>query len=76
MAEPSNDDSLVALRGHFQRFDQDGNGYIDVNEFREVLRALGEDPPTSVVELNFAAIDTNEDGVVNFSEFSKWWLDQ
>ncbi len=76
MDPSSKNDSLETLRSHFQRFDKDGNGYIDVHEFQEVLRALGEEPPTSVVELSFAAIDRNEDGVVNFSEFSKWWSDQ
>lgn len=76
MSDELNRRQLVELKEVFKRFDKDQNGYIDLDEFQEVLHALGEDPPDPVVEFNFSVIDQNEDGVVNFQEFSKWWLDR
>ena len=44
-------------------------------EFQQLLRALGEDAPAETLSLQFAAIDSNGDGAVQFEEFVEWWLD-
>ena len=59
----------------FVRFDKNGDGLVDENEFRKILQTLGEDSSDEVLSLEFAAIDTNTDGVVGFQEFMDWWLD-
>jgi Ca2+-binding EF-hand superfamily protein len=59
----------------FARFDADKDGLIDEQEFREILRTLGDDPSNEVLSLNFAAIDSDSDGMVNFRELMRWWLD-
>jgi Ca2+-binding EF-hand superfamily protein len=63
------------LRRLFARFDADRDGLIDEQEFREILETLGDAPSNEVLSLNFAAIDSNSDGMVNFHELMRWWLD-
>lgn len=60
----------------FQRFDANGDGLIDEAEFAEMLTSLGWDSPEELRSLEFAAIDTDADGLVGFDEFSNWWLDR
>jgi Ca2+-binding EF-hand superfamily protein len=60
----------------FERFDKDGDGSIDEREFGEVLDTLGWDSPPEVRSLEFAFIDDNSDGEVEFQEFAEWWLDR
>jgi len=63
------------LRETFSRFDDDKDGLIDEGEFLIILQSLGEDPLNEVLSLEFAAIDANADGMVDFTEFKAWWLD-
>jgi Ca2+-binding EF-hand superfamily protein len=64
------------LRILFERFDANGDGLLDEREFGELLNELGWDSPAEVRSLEFAAIDNNLDGLVEFDEFSDWWHDQ
>jgi len=66
------DDELLEL---FNRYDIDGDGFVDLYEFLHIVRELGEDPSREVLKLEFTAIDANDDGVVDFAEFSDWWRD-
>ena len=66
------DDALFRL---FTRFDRNGDGLVDIAEFRAILEALGDSPSHELVSLEFAAIDMNSDGMVDFREFKGWWLD-
>lgn len=57
----------------FHRFDADGNGTLSFNELREVLLQIGisaHDIPAV-----FGGMDTNHDGVVEWTEFVKWTWD-
>ncbi len=60
----------------FERFDTNGDGLIDEAEFGEILASLGWDSPVELRSLEFAAIDSNADGLLEFQEFADWWLDQ
>ena len=63
------------LQRLFERFDVDQNGRVDEREFRKILEALGESPSDEVLSLEFALIDKNSDGLVDYREFAEWWLD-
>ena len=65
-------DALLRL---FTRFDTDGDGLVDESEFRQILQTLGGDSSDEVLSLEFAVIDTNSDGMVEFQECIEWWLD-
>ncbi len=65
-------DTLYRL---FTRFDRNGDGLIDEDEFRKILQTLGWSSPDAVLDLEFAMIDVNSDGMVEFDEFAAWWLD-
>ena len=61
------------LRSQFDEFDKDGNGKIDLSEFRELLTTLGEQMEPAAAEALFDGVDSDETGLVDFEEFSKWW---
>lgn len=60
----------------FKRFDTNEDGLIDEKEFGEILESLGWDSPPELRSLEFAAIDGDDDGLLEFQEFAAWWLDQ
>jgi len=55
----------------FQRYDKSGDGLLDVDELRQVLRALGSFT-NHEVELVCTDLDTNRDGDVSLEEFKAW----
>ena len=57
------------LRAAFTCFDLDGNGVIDLNELRHVLRSLGANEEDAARIL--AAADRDGDGSVSFDEFAE-----
>ena len=67
------DEKLVKL---FRRFDANGDGMIDEDEFGQMLADLHWDSPPEMRSLEFALIDQDADGLVGFQEFADWWLDQ
>ena len=54
----------------------DKDGLIDETEFGGMLDDLGWESPAETRSLEFAAIDGDLDGQVDFQEFADWWLDQ
>jgi Ca2+-binding EF-hand superfamily protein len=52
-------DKTDALFRLFVRFDTNGDGLVDENEFRKILQRLGGNSTDEVLSLEFAAIDTN-----------------
>lgn len=71
----SSTDKTDALFRRFMRFDTNGDGLVDENEFRKIIQELGGNSTDEVLSLEFAAIDTNTDGMVGYQEFKNWWLD-
>ena len=60
----------------FRSFDRNGDGLIDEQEFGRLLESLGWDSEPEVRSLEFAAVDSNYDGLLDFREFADWWNDQ
>jgi Ca2+-binding EF-hand superfamily protein len=67
------DGSPDTLRQEFDRFDADGNGWIDEDEFAALVRALGVTFTPEKVAIAFMAIDVNGNGRIEFGEFTSWW---
>lgn len=59
------------LLAEFQRFDIDGNGAIDCDEFCQILPSVwGLDVSRTEVEAMIAKVDSNDDGHIDFEEFT------
>ena len=68
-----NGESSDPLREEFDRFDADGNGWIDEDEFAALVRSLGVTFTAEKVAVAFMAIDVNGNGRIEFGEFKSWW---
>jgi Ca2+-binding EF-hand superfamily protein len=75
MAQLSSD-QLAELRETFDYNDRDGDGRIQLDEFVEMLDELESDISEREAKVGFADIDTNDDGLIDFEEFVRWWTDE
>jgi len=57
------------LREAFRLYDKEGNGYINVSDLRDILRALDDNLAEDEVDEMIAEIDTDGSGTVDFDEF-------
>ncbi|TDG38308.1 hypothetical protein AWZ03_015270, partial [Drosophila navojoa] len=57
------------LREAFRMYDKEGNGYINVSDLREILRALDDKLTEDELDEMIAEIDTDGSGTVDFDEF-------
>lgn len=64
------------LRESFDYNDLDGDGMIELDEFRRMLDALNADVGAEEARVGFRAIDTDGDGGIEFDEFVEWWCEQ
>lgn len=60
-------------REMFNKHDGDGNGQIDLVEFRAFIAELGIELEPAEVEAAFDLIDDDETGLIDFDEFDTWW---
>ena len=58
------------LKPYFRRFDADNSGYIDAEELRGLLVALGEAPTKDRVKEVMRHVDTDNSGTINLEEFA------
>lgn len=72
MAELSKED-IIEIKDHFQFFDKDGSGTIDLDEFRQLLRILAPASTNDNAERGFETIDTDKNALIDFEEFLDWW---
>jgi len=61
------------VKSAFEEFDEDGNGQIDLTEFRELVERLGVELEPAEAEELFDTIDVDETGLIDFAEFEAWW---
>lgn len=61
------------LRATFDRYDKNGNGSIDWDEFCLLLDELVGDMALDEKSLAFHLVDTNHTGYISFEEFVEWW---
>ena len=64
------------VRQAFDLFDTDGQGVIDGNALKVVLRALGFEPRKEEVRKMIASVDKSGSGTIDFNEFLKLLLDK
>lgn len=68
-----NEEELDELREAFDYNDRDGDGRIQLDEFASMLDELEAEMSEGDVEIGFKDIDTNDDGLIDFTEFVAWW---
>lgn len=75
MAHPTRDEQAEA-REIFDHFDRDRSGKMEISEFVSLMKALDAlgDPDELVAGLG--AVDTDNDGRIDFEEFLDFWLDR
>lgn len=71
--KPLSDERLDEIKQHFNFFDRDNNGAIDVDEFAELLQVLSPDSGQEEAHKGFALIDSDGSGFIEFDEFLEWW---
>ena len=64
---------LDELRKTFASCDPNGDGFIDRDEFHELLNKLDGDISREESLLGFQVADTEGDGYIGFKEFVAWW---
>lgn len=64
---------LDELRTVFNQLDRDQSNSIDLAEFCLAVRQLGGNETTA--RRDYPRIDSDQDGLIDFSEFSSWWLE-
>ncbi len=67
------EEMMVEIREIFDHFDKDSNGTIEVNEFADLLDALGAEMSAEEVRVGLDVLDTNRNGRIDFHEFVEWW---
>ena len=60
----------------FLSFDRDGNGFIDRDEFAELVKVAGAAMEPERLEEAFGAVDIDGNGVIDFNEFIRWWYER
>jgi calmodulin/calcium-binding protein CML/plastin-2 len=66
-------EQIEELRESFEYNDRDGDGKIELDEFKVMLEELGADMSDREAGIGFRDIDSNDDGLIDFEEFVAWW---
>ena len=64
---------LSVIKEKFLRFDNDGSGYLEAHELKQIAASINENPDGEDFKKAIAALDFNEDGKFSFTEFIAWW---
>lgn len=71
--KPLSEQRIDEIKEHFNFFDRDNNGRIDVDEFGELLQVLSPDAGDEQIHKGFSLVDTDGSGYIEFDEFLSWW---
>jgi hypothetical protein len=72
-------ETITYIKSCFETVDMDKSGYVEFDEFKEVLLKMmripkGVDLPSSRLRQYWLEIDTSGDSRVEFEEFLRWWM--
>eukprot|EP00928_Gymnodinium_smaydae_P022907 TRINITY_DN19098_c0_g2_i1.p1 TRINITY_DN19098_c0_g2~~TRINITY_DN19098_c0_g2_i1.p1 ORF type:complete len:533 (+),score=128.72 TRINITY_DN19098_c0_g2_i1:87-1685(+) len=59
------------LRPFFYRYDDSGDGTLDFNEFKFLMKDMGEDLDKRSLQTLFQKMDADKNGSINFEEFTE-----
>ena len=62
------------MRETFKLFDQNHNGVISRDEFKEVMEKMGETQTENDLDEIMENYDQNKDGVIDYQEFVAFWM--
>jgi len=70
---------VESIKRHFDKFDSDRSGAIDIEEFCNILHKMLKIPgnlelPETRIQFYWSEIDTDGSGKATFEEFLAWWL--
>jgi len=57
----------------FRKYDGDGNGSIDKEEWRQLARAVGMNMKDEDLDRMFFIVDTDANGTIEYDEFERWF---
>jgi len=66
----------VEIKKVFEMIDKDKSGYIDMEELKLLLIALGKELPDEKIGEVMTKLDKSNDGTLDFMEFRNWWFEQ
>lgn len=72
MSELSQEE-ITEIKDHFDFFDKDGSGLIDLDEFTQLLKVLAPEASHDNAVRGFATIDADQNEQIDFDEFLDWW---
>ena len=64
--------ALAKARFVFDLFDHRNQGEIQPEDFHKLAEALGKEYTELQVERELQKLDTNHDGLIQYSEFERW----
>lgn len=71
--KPLTKEHIEEVKEHFDFFDTDNNGQIDIKEFAKLLQTLSPDASEEQIQRGFEWVDSNHDTHIEFNEFLEWW---
>ncbi len=66
-------EEITEIKDHFDFFDKDGSGLIDIGEFTQLLKILAPDASQDNAIRGFETIDVDHNEQIDFDEFLDWW---
>ena len=67
------EERVAEIKEIFSHYDRNRNNRIEVNEFQNLLIALGGELIEGEVAAGLEALDTNRNGTIEWGEFIAWW---
>lgn len=64
----------TVVKPAFEKYDKDGNGFIDSEELANLSADLGHPLNDEQVEAALGSLDINRDGVIDYNEFCRWYF--
>ncbi len=70
------DRDTIELKESFLYNDKNGDGRLQFDEFRAMLRDLESGISHDEARVGFDIIDSDNDGAIEFEEFVDWWSER